>query len=196
MGGAALKKKPTSEKPGEEDAALWKKVAKTVKPYHGKMTAGKAAPAAKSGKNPAAKPSAKPPEKNPAAPPAAAPRQKAPPGKVPLGTQGFDKSTAAKLKKGKMPIEGRLDLHGMTQAQAQGALRRFVADAAGNGKRTVLVITGKGRLSEQGGVLRRMLPLWLEDPALAKHVVALTPAAQKDGGAGAFYLRLRKRRKD
>ena len=106
--------------------------------------------------------------------------------------KGFDRSTETKLKRGQLPLEGRLDLHGMTQAEAFGALHRFVTVAADQQKRTVLIITGKGERSE--GVLKRMLPVWLEDPALKKHVLALSPAQPKDGGSGAFYLRLRKPR--
>jgi DNA-nicking Smr family endonuclease len=168
-------------------------VAGTVKPYQGKMTTAKKVPEKPGGKK------TKPPgEEIPAAAPAERPRRASPlppAAKAPaLNTAGFDRATATKLKKGKMPLEGRIDLHGMTQSQARSALHRFVAAAVKSGKRTVLVITGKGRLSAQGGVLRRMLPLWLEDPALGKHVIALTPAAPKDGGSGAFYLRLRKRK--
>jgi len=104
---------------------------------------------------------------------------------------GFDRSTETKLRRGQLPLEGKLDLHGMTQEEAFDRLFRFIKSAVARRKRTVLIITGKGSL-QSGGVLRRMLPLWLEDPELEKHIIALTQAAQKDGGAGAFYLRLRK----
>ena len=78
----------------------------------------------------------------------------------------------------------------MTQAEAFGALHRFIHAAVAQEKRTVLVITGKGQRFE--GVLKRMVPQWLEEPDLARHLVAITPAQPKDGGTGAFYLRLRK----
>jgi DNA-nicking Smr family endonuclease len=107
--------------------------------------------------------------------------------------KGFDRATETKLRRGKLALEARLDLHGMTQAEAFAALHRFIHDAVAEGKRTVLVITGKGGVTS-GGVLKRMLPLWLEDPSLKKHLIALAPAHPKDGGAGAFYLRLRKAR--
>ncbi len=78
----------------------------------------------------------------------------------------------------------------MTQAEAYAALKSFIHAAAAQKKRTVLVITGKGRRFE--GVLRQKLPQWLSEPDMARHVLALTPAQPKDGGTGAFYLRLRK----
>lgn len=112
---------------------------------------------------------------------------------APPQKQGFDRATETKLKKGKLPLEGRIDLHGMTQEEAHRALRRFITDSLKAGRRTVLVITGKGRAG--GGVLRRMLPFWLEEPSLQKMVIALTAAQPRDGGDGAFYLRLRKKDK-
>ena len=110
---------------------------------------------------------------------------------IPTG-KGFDRSTETKLRRGQLPLEGRLDLHGMTQAEAYPALHKFIRAAVAQDKRTVLIITGKGQRFE--GVLRTMLPQWLEEPDLARYVIALTPAAPKDGGNGAFYLRLRKQR--
>ena len=106
--------------------------------------------------------------------------------------KGFDRSTETKLRRGQLPLEGRLDLHGMTQEEAFEALHRFIHAAVAQEKRTVLIITGKGRRFE--GVLKRMVPQWLEDPELARHLIAVTPAQPKDGGSGAFYLRLRKPR--
>src|ERR1035437_2503605 len=101
--------------------------------------------------------------------------------------KGFDRATETKLRRGQLSLEGRLDLHGMTQTEACEALRRFIHAAVAQEKRTVLVITGKGQRFE--GVLKRMVPQWLEEPDLARHLVAVTPAQPKDGGSGAFYLR-------
>ena len=109
-----------------------------------------------------------------------------------LPGKGFDRSTETKLRRGQLPLEGRLDLHGKTQAEAYELLRRFIHSAVAQEKRTILVITGKGQRFE--GILRQMVPQWLADPALAQYIVAVTPAQPKDGGTGAFYLRLRKSR--
>ena len=116
---------------------------------------------------------------------------------------GVDRRTAQKLVRGQMSIEGRIDLHGMSQAQARRALERFLADSTAANKRCVLVITGKGsaRDSEDGfmpsrdvGVLRRSLPRWLDLPGLREKVVAYHAAKPRDGGEGAFYVLLRRRR--
>jgi len=110
---------------------------------------------------------------------------------IPTG-KGFDRSTETRLRRGELPLEGRLDLHGMTQAEAFPALYKFIRSAVAQGKRTVLVITGKGQRFE--GVLRTKVPQWLDDPELARYIIAITPASPKDGGTGAFYLRLRRPR--
>ncbi len=154
------------KKNDSESRALWEMVTKTVTPYH--------------------KPLNVPPK--PPVPPLAV-RTVALPQKQALPA---DRGVEAELRRGRHAVERRLDMHGMTQEQAFAALSGAVAAARRAGQRTILVITGKGRLSEGGGVLRRMLPLWLESPALAGHVLAFTPARAQDGGAGAFYVRLRK----
>ncbi len=164
---------------------LWKKVTQSIRPYKKNKTTGIEKPGTP---KPPVKPKVvlktlpytpiiKPALEKPAALP-----------------KGFDRATETKLKKGKLDIEGRIDLHGMTQEEAHRKLKRFVLSAVAAEKRTLLVITGKGKVLE-GGVLRRMLPLWCETGDLAPHVLALSPAQPKDGGSGAFYLRLRKIRK-
>jgi DNA-nicking Smr family endonuclease len=104
----------------------------------------------------------------------------------------LDRRTWLRLKRGQVEVEQRLDLHGQTQAQAHQRLQAFVADAAARGCRCVLIVTGKG--VEAGGTLRHMVPRWLnEDPNRAR-VVAFTPAQPRDGGTGALYVLLRRRR--
>jgi DNA-nicking Smr family endonuclease len=104
---------------------------------------------------------------------------------------GLDKRTAERLRKGDLAIDGRLDLHGMTQDVAHAALRRFVAESAARGDRVLLVITGKGGTEGQG-VLRREVPRWLEQ--LRPAVLRAIPAQPRHGGAGALYLLLKRRR--
>jgi DNA-nicking Smr family endonuclease len=103
---------------------------------------------------------------------------------------GVDRATADRIKRGRYPVTGRLDLHGMTQAEAHGALAGFVAGARAAGKRCILVITGHGRIS--GGVLKTAVPRWLAEPKLRRHVLAIAPAQPQHGGSGALYLLLRK----
>jgi DNA-nicking Smr family endonuclease len=103
---------------------------------------------------------------------------------------GLDRASAERLKRGRYAIEARLDLHGMTQAEAHRALAGFVSGSRAIGRRCVLVITGHGRIS--GGVLKAAVPRWLNEPDLRRHVLAITPAQPRDGGSGALYLLLRK----
>lgn len=102
---------------------------------------------------------------------------------------GIDGSTHRRLFRGEVPVDARLDLHGMRAAQAQNQLTQFIELAAYEGCRCVLVITGKG-----SGVLHGHVPNWLKRPPLSFHVLALAEARPKDGGSGALYVLLRRNR--
>ncbi len=113
---------------------------------------------------------------------------------------GIEPNLRRKLQRGHVEIDGRIDLHGMRQAEAHAALNRFIHARVSRGDRTVLVITGKGlkKLDRdaaviiEAGVLRSMLPVWLAEPTLAPMIAGWEPAAQGHGGDGAFYVRLRR----
>jgi DNA-nicking Smr family endonuclease len=105
----------------------------------------------------------------------------------------IDRRARQKLARGRDMIDARVDLHGMTQAQAHGALRRFLLNAQAEGARYVLIVTGKGRDPEHG-VLRRQVPLWLGLPEFRTLVVGFDTAHVGHGGEGALYVRVRKRR--
>jgi DNA-nicking Smr family endonuclease len=105
---------------------------------------------------------------------------------------GLDRANAERLKRGKHKIEARLDLHGMTQSEAHRSLARFIRAARDDGKRCVLVITGRGRLG--GGVLRDAVPRWLAEPEFRPHLLAISGAQPRDGGTGALYVMLRRTR--
>lgn len=113
----------------------------------------------------------------------------------------MDKKTYARMKRGKSAPEGRIDLHGMTADAAQAALVGYLLRAHANGKRLILVITGKGKdkddgdpVPQRGGVLRRNLPIWLSRPPLSGIVLQHNEAHQRHGGSGAFYVYLRRNR--
>jgi DNA-nicking Smr family endonuclease len=121
---------------------------------------------------------------------------------------GVDRQSTEALRKGELRIEDRIDLHGRTQIQAHAALSRFLTQCQAAGLRCVLVVTGKGeqriddpdppRPSPPGenrrGILREMLPRWLNEPANRDRILMMSPARPKDGGAGAFYVLLRRSR--
>ncbi len=117
----------------------------------------------------------------------------------------IDRRRARRIASGQMEIEARLDLHGLRQDEAHRALRGFLARAHDEGQRTVLVITGKGRVIEpndhahtlfggrEPGVLKQNVPRWLREADLARFVVSYTTASSRHGGEGALYVQLRRR---
>ncbi len=116
-------------------------------------------------------------------------------------TPVMDRKTFNKMNRGKLKPEARIDLHGMTLAQAHPSLNRFITSNFLNGARLVLVITGKGRSKEaeifsfeQKGVLRNQVPHWLTTPPLREMVLEIRPAHLRHGGDGAYYVYLRRQR--
>jgi DNA-nicking Smr family endonuclease len=100
-----------------------------------------------------------------------------------------------KLARGHAVIDARIDLHGMTQAEAHGALQRLLHRSQANGAKFVLVITGKGVPSAsrgERGILRRQVPMWLALPEFRRYVLGFDVADTGHGGEGALYVRLRK----
>ncbi|MEO0691833.1 MAG: Smr/MutS family protein [Pseudomonadota bacterium] len=113
----------------------------------------------------------------------------------------MDKKAFAQMKRGKLRPEGKLDLHGMTLDRAHPALTRFILSAQAQGKRLVLIVTGKGKDRDEGGpipvrlgVLRHQVPQWLSVPPLSSAVLQVSAAHNRHGGGGAYYVYLRKRR--
>lgn len=105
------------------------------------------------------------------------------------------------LKRGKLRPEAKIDLHGMTLDRAHPALTRFILSAHAQGKRLVLVVTGKGKDRDNGGpipvrygVLRNQVPQWLSVPPLSPFVLQVTQAHVRHGGGGAYYVYLRRKR--
>ena len=112
----------------------------------------------------------------------------------------MDAKAHRRMKRGKMEVEGRIDLHGLTLSAAHPRLMSFVFSAHASGKRLVLVITGKGRdrddggpIPERRGILRHQVPHWLNDGALRPIILQVTTAHQRHGGSGAFYVYLRRK---
>jgi len=100
-----------------------------------------------------------------------------------------DRRTAERLRRGQMPIDMRLDLHGMTREEAHHVLSAALASAWGSGRRVILVITGKGQ-----GILRDAVPRWLNEGERRRRILAFCHAQPKDGGSGALYVLLKRKR--
>ncbi|GIT91438.1 DNA mismatch repair protein MutS [Jannaschia pagri] len=113
----------------------------------------------------------------------------------------MDAKAHKRMKAGKLRPEGKLDLHGMTLATAQPALTRFVMAAHADGKRLILVVTGKGKskpsqtvMPNRLGVLKHQVPMWLTMAPLSSVVLQVTEANRSHGGTGAYYVYLRRAR--
>ena len=123
---------------------------------------------------------------------------KAPPVPKPPPLHQLEHRFRKKLVRGSKAIEARIDLHGMTQHQAHGALRAFLYRSQAKGHKVVLVITGKGGegrgFMDERGVLRRVVPQWLAMPDMRMLVVGYEEAHAAHGGSGALYVRIRRKR--
>ncbi len=171
---------------GEEEA-LWDRLRGTVKPLK-KRRASKPAPRIATKPAPRDGVSEKPAE--PPAPIAVPKPAKTPPALAPL-----EQKTRRRLSRGAVEIDSRIDLHGMRQERAFTVLAAFLAREQAAGARIVLVVTGKGAATEEGrGVLHRAVPEWLARHDLRHLVVGFEEAARRHGGAGALYVRIRRRR--
>jgi DNA-nicking Smr family endonuclease len=168
-----------------EERRLWAAVARATVPLEGRVL-------------PPEEPSTTPTTQEPAA---------APPATVPTAPAikplvHLERRTARALARGRASADGVLDLHGMTQAQAHGALIAFLRRAQASGHSLVLVVTGKGAPSDvrtefashsvERGILRRMVPQWLALPDLRALVLGFEEAGPRQGGGGALYVRLRR----
>lgn len=96
------------------------------------------------------------------------------------------------LRRGMLPVDGRLDLHGLTAAQAQEKLVEFLRTMRSRNERCVLVIHGKGERTPGAGVLRGEIAAWLSQGKARDHVAAFATATTEDGGEGAVYVALRR----
>ncbi|MGE3148904.1 MAG: Smr/MutS family protein [Pseudorhodoplanes sp.] len=177
----------------EEDRALWRGVTRSVSPLRRSRRAKepetekaneeenvprKSVAASKTGTRTMA----------PAAPPS-------PPAKALPALTSLDRRARQRIARGQQAIDARIDLHGHTLASAYDALSRFLHRAQADGGKVALVITGKGTFGgRERGVLKRQVPMWLGAPEFRGIVVGFENASIGHGGAGALYVRLRRKR--
>ena len=172
-----------------DDAILWEKITRQTQPLAKRHKTRQIATNAKT--NLKSKPVAQAASKAAAPPRAILTRvPKLPAGILP--DLDIELKSRRRLGKGKLEIEARLDLHGMTAAKAQARLTAFVENSVAQRMMWVLVITGKGVAGH--GVLRREFPHWCSAAPLSDHIVSFGSASPAHGGDGAFYMRLRKPR--
>jgi DNA-nicking Smr family endonuclease len=179
----------------DDEQGLWDRLKQTVRPL--------------SRRRPAAKHNAAPEAKTPDAPPPPSKRDKktkqttATPSKVsPVAKPSspslapFEEKTLRRLSRGLVGIDDKIDLHGMRQERAHMALGAFLRKSQARGDRIVLIVTGKGQEggTHERGVLRGAVPQWLAQPELRDLVVGFKEAGRRHGGAGALYVRIRRRR--
>jgi DNA-nicking Smr family endonuclease len=207
-GGRGKSRIPRTSHLKKEDADLWSHAARSVEPLRrGKSRITAAVPDTPSAQT-------EPPRRTPPPPDAShrAHRDRAAPAPVPADRPskgppplaGIDRRRVRKIATGQHEIEARLDLHGLRQSDAHRRLVRFLHEAQSAGLRMVLVITGKGSARklrdgidpypvEEPGIIRRAMPLWLDEPGLRALVVSFTAAHPRHGGSGALYIHIRKR---
>ena len=168
-----------------EELALWHHAVRDAEPLRATAASkAESSPASAAPSPPAPPPPAKP---MPAAPPAPS----RPPRLDPAGPVDLDRRSWLKLRRGSYPIDARLDLHGLTQAEAHARITAFLAAAQARGNRCVLVITGRGLRT--GGTLREATPRWLETEPNRGRILSFVKAQLHHGGEGALYVLLRRR---
>ncbi len=173
----------------DEERALWRGVARSIKPLR-TPPPDEPEPAALASAKTQAKPRPRP---KPVLPAFTPPPQKPPaqPALAPLGRR-----LKKRVARGAQAIDGRLDLHGLTQSEAHHQLLGFLRGAQARGASVVLVITGKGATDaySERGVLKRQVPLWLKLPEFRSFIVGFESAGRGHGGEGALYVRVRRAR--
>ncbi len=182
--------------PDPKERELWRAAMRDVKPLRAHKPAKPKVEHAPSA--PAKEPApAKPTAKKASAPPAPLPPKPKPAPELAVGRLAdMDKRLAERLRRGQLPIEGKLDLHGLTQEEAHDQLGGFIAVSQKQGRRCILVVTGKGMWREGAGILRENVPRWLNERPNRARVLAIAQAQPRDGGTGALYVLLKRLRDD
>jgi DNA-nicking Smr family endonuclease len=160
------------------DRALWSEITKSIKPLRKTLPQTASVEPAPSEEGEAQR----------KADPTLAPKQSKAAANPPPPLARFDRRARNRVSRGRIEIDGRLDLHGLTLERARSRLSLFLASSQSRGATLVLVITGKS------GAMRREAPHWLSLPELRSLIVGFEEAAPAHGGTGALYVRIRRAR--
>ena len=173
-----------------EDRILWGKVARSVRALPGRMELldGFEVAPENAGES---KTDVENPAKNTAAPISEQAKAEA----KPKGHRHhpIERPVTRKISKGRLALEGRIDLHGLVQSEAHAMLHAFLLRAHEQGMRHVLVITGKGSSLGSDGALKRAVPMWFSKPDFRYLISGYETASRNHGGDGAIYVRLARR---
>ena len=185
-----------------DEAKLWKAVTKQFEPLK------RSEPEVIVGESEIESGMAVPPKSRKADAPAKTPASNVNPiGRTNDPLAAFDQRRARRLASGRLPIDAKLDLHGLRQTEARNALLQFLYLAQASGFKHVKVITGKGGKSledeelrpfslyddNRRGILREQVPRWLGEAEFRRLVISFTVAGRGHGGGGALYVQVRKR---
>jgi DNA-nicking Smr family endonuclease len=116
----------------------------------------------------------------------------------------LDRKEKQRVRRGKIEVDGKIDLHGLRQNEAHTVLIERIGRARLDGKRILLIVTGKGSSkggsrngsepfwARGGGVLRNQVPAWLRQDPLRSMIFSVQDAHQRHGGGGALYVFLKR----
>ena len=172
----------------DDERILWSEVVRNVAPLPGRQAEQVQTPQVEPDVEAPAKSAISQAKHKPTSTPRAQAEVPAPPPLAPLGRR-----MRSRIARGGHAIDGRIDLHGLTQREAHTALLGFLRTAQTRGAGIVLVITGKGRSGEgERGVLKRQVPQWLRLPEFRTLIVGFEDAHIAHGGEGALYVQVRR----
>ena len=97
------------------------------------------------------------------------------------------------LNKRKIKPDGIIDLHGLKLQEAKLILKNYIFQAIDNNRRNILIITGKGL--NKTGVLKKEVPIWLNEREIKKFLISYEDAPKSFGGEGALIIRLKNKQK-
>lgn len=108
-----------------------------------------------------------------------------------------------KLKRGKIPINKKIDFHGFSVSEAEEIFLSTVLECYNRNLRCILFVTGKGILKKDNketgetklyyGKIRENFFTWVKKMEVQKYILSVEQAGIDQGADGAFFVYLRKK---